>query len=527
MRNGIDEVITSHPKLKHLRFIVYFNPWTFFRKKLNRGVIVRKTLEDLGPLFVKFGQALSTRPDILPEDISLELAKLQDQVPPFASSVVEEILVTSYGRHSLEVFAEFDNQAMASASMAQVHSAKLKTGENVVVKILRPNIRATIESDISLLKLLAKWVQKIFPIFKNFKPLEIVKEFEHSLLDELDLHREAANAAQIKRNFQNSPLLFVPEVYWDYVKDNILVMEKITGIPVNDIAQLKKKGVNLKLLAERGVTIFFTQVFRDCFFHADMHPGNIFVSYQSPENPQYICVDFGIVGTLTESDKHYLAENLLAFFNRDYQRVAELHIASGWVGKDTRQEEFASAIRTVCEPIFEKPLKNISFAHLIMRLFQVARRFKMEVQPQLVLLQKTLFAIEGLGRQIYPDLDLWKTAKPFLEKWVKEQIGIKNLIKHCRANIPFIVEQLPYMPKLMHEVLLLSKENFEDCDHKNNLRPASGAKKRNFFVHCGILVALGVVAYQNYHVKDLADMNMLLYFFAGIGLISVLNKFDK
>lgn len=458
-RNGLDQVIVSIRLFSPLRFIVYLNPWNWFRKeKLTRGEALRKTLEELGPIFIKFGQALSTRPDILPPDIALELCKLQDNVPPFASETALAIFERAFGQSAYQVFAEFDPIPLASASMAQVHAATLKTGEEVVVKILRPNMRKIIEQDLSIMYTIANLADRYWAESKRLKPKEIVREFEHNLLDELDLQREAANAGQLRRNFQDSPLLYIPEVFWDYTRENIMVMERIYGIPISDIASLKKQGVNIKKLAERGVEIFFTQVFRDCFFHADMHPGNIFVSPLHPHDPQYICIDFGIIGTLNDNDKRYLAENLYAFFNRDYRRVAQLHVESGWVARDTRVEEFESAIRTVCEPIFEKPLKDISFAQVVLRLFQVARRFQMEVQPQLVLLQKTLLAIEGLGRQLYPELDLWDTAKPFLEKWLKEQMGPRAFFRQLRENLPFFSEQLPHMPRLLHEVLVLSKE---------------------------------------------------------------------
>lgn len=458
-RNGLDQVVVSIRLFAPFRFIVYLNPWTWWRKeKLTRGQALRKSLEELGPIFIKFGQALSTRPDILPPDIALELCKLQDKVPPFASEKALAIIEKAFGNSAFEIFAEFDPQPLASASMAQVHTAKLKSGEEVVVKILRPNMRKIIEQDLSIMHTIAALADRYWPESKRLKPKEIVSEFEHNLFDELDLQREAANAGQLRRNFHNSPLLYIPEVFWDYTKKNIMVMERIHGIPISDIASLREHGVDIKKLAERGVEIFFTQVFRDCFFHADMHPGNIFVSPLNPSNPQYICIDFGIVGTLNDNDKRYLAENLYAFFNRDYRRVAELHVESGWVARDTRIEEFESAIRTVCEPVFEKPLKDISFAQLVLRLFQVARRFQMEVQPQLVLLQKTLLAIEGLGRQLYPELDLWATAKPFLEKWLREQIGPKAFLRQLKENLPFISEQLPHMPRLINEVLELSKE---------------------------------------------------------------------
>lgn len=458
-RNGLDNVVVSLRIFAPLRFIIYLNPWNWFRKvHLTHGEALRKSIEELGPIFIKFGQALSTRPDILPPDIALELSKLQDKVPPFSSEHAMKIIEKAYGLSPYEVFAEFDSIPLASASMAQVHSATLKTGEAVIVKVLRPNMRQIIEKDLSIMRTIAKWADRYWPEIRRLKPKEIVQEFEHTLINELDLLREAANAAQLKRNFSHSPILYIPEVYWDYSRSNVMVLERIHGIPVSDIASLQAHGINIKKLAERGVEIFFTQVFRDCFFHADMHPGNIFVSYKNPQDPQYICVDFGIMGSLNDSDKRYLAENLLAFFNRDYRRVAQLHVESGWVARDTRIEEFESCIRTVCEPIFEKPLKDISFAQIVLRLLQVARRFHMTVQPQLVLLQKTLLAVEGLGRQLYPDLDLWATAKPFLEKWVHDQIGPKNFFRQLKQNLPFFAEQLPHMPKLVFDYLELKKE---------------------------------------------------------------------
>ncbi|MDX2345946.1 MAG: ubiquinone biosynthesis regulatory protein kinase UbiB [Legionella sp.] len=458
-QHGLDEVIVSLRLFAPFRWVIYLNPWNWFRKtKRPRGEALRQTFEALGPIFIKFGQALSTRPDIFPDDIITELAKLQDNVPPFKTEEALSIIEAAFGESAFNVFAEFNQKPLASASIAQVHTATLKSGEDVVVKILRPNIHKSIKRDISLLKSLASLAHKYWPLCRRFKPKEVVLEFEQSLLDELDLHREAANASQLKRNFTRSPLLYVPQIHWDYVHHNILVMERIHGIPVTDLNALREHGICMKTLAERGVEIFFTQVFRDCFFHADMHPGNIFVSPKHLKNPQYICVDFGIMGTLNDNDKRYLAENLLAFFNRDYRRVAQLHIESGWVSRDTRVDAFESAIRTVCEPIFEKPLKDISFALLILRLFQVARRFHMEVQPELILLQKTLFAIEGLGRQLYPELDLWCTAKPFLEDWIKEQVGPRALFKHLKENLPFLIEELPHMPKLLNDLLILNKK---------------------------------------------------------------------
>ncbi|MGX8766481.1 ubiquinone biosynthesis regulatory protein kinase UbiB [Legionella pneumophila] len=508
-KNGLDNVVVSIKLFAPLRFIVYLNPWNWLRKeKLTRGEALRKSLEELGPIFIKFGQALSTRPDILPEDIAKELSKLQDKVPPFPSHIAMNIIEQTYKQSAYDVFAQFDPIALASASMAQVHAATLKTGENVVVKILRPNMRRLIEQDLSIMYTIAALADRYWPEGKRFKPKEIVKEFEHTLLDELDLMREAANAAQLRRNFNQSAMLYIPEIYWDYCHHNILVIERIHGIPVTDIASLTDHGIDIKKLAERGVEIFFTQVFRDCFFHADMHPGNIFVSYQNPKDPQYICVDFGIIGTLTDNDKRYLAENLVAFFNRDYKRVAELHVESGWVSRDTPVAEFESSIRTVCEPIFEKPLKDISFGQVVFRLFQVARRFHMEVQPQLILLQKTLLAIEGLGRQLYPELDLWATAKPFLEKWVREQMGPKAFIKRLKQNLPFFTEQLPHMPKLIFDILEMKKDQLLTVHEltrmqSENNNPTIQWKSVGLGVFFSFL-SLGVISYF-----DLLDYNHL------------------
>ena len=459
-KNGLDQLIVSFGIFAPFSFVIYLNPWNWYRsKRISRGVALRQALEELGPIFVKFGQALSTRPDLLPGDIIDELRLLQDRVPPFSSTDAQIIIQNAFKKPASELFASFNETPLASASMAQVHAATLHSGEDVVVKILRPNIRNTINEDLGILRIIARLADRYWPDSKRLKPKEIVDEFERTLLDELDLEREAANGAQLRRNFKHSPLLYIPEIYWDYVRPNVLVLERIYAIPVTDIEQMQALGMNFKLLAERGLEIFFTQVFRDCFFHADMHPGNIFVSPQNPANPQYLCIDFGIIGTLTEYDKRYLAENLIAFFNRDYKRVALLHVESGWVSRNTRVDEFESAIRTVCEPIFEKPLKDISFGLLVLKLFQVARRFQMQVQPQLILLQKTLFAIEGLGRQLYPDLDLWATAKPFLEQWLKEQMGPRLFLKRLKDNWPVLVEQLPEMPRLLNELVLLQKQH--------------------------------------------------------------------
>ncbi|CEG58968.1 ubiquinone biosynthesis regulatory protein kinase UbiB [Legionella fallonii] len=528
-RNGLDNVVVSLRIFAPIRFIVYLNPWNWFRKiHLTRGQALRKSLEELGPIFIKFGQALSTRPDILPDDIAIELSKLQDKVPPFPSDKAMKILEKAYGQSPHDFFALFDPIALASASMAQVHAATLKTGEEVVIKILRPNMRRIIEQDLSIMHTIASFAERYWPEGRRLKPKEIVTEFEHTLLDELDLLREAANATQLRRNFMNSPLLYIPEIHWDYSRKNILVMERIHGIPVSDVHNLQQHHIDIKKLAERGVEIFFTQVFRDCFFHADMHPGNIFVSYKHPNDPQYICIDFGIIGTLNDSDKRYLAENLLAFFNRDYRRVAQLHVESGWVARDTRIEEFESAIRTVCEPIFEKPLKDISFAQVVLRLFQVARRFHMVVQPQLILLQKTLLAIEGLGRQLYPDLDLWTTAKPFLEKWIKEQIGVKAFLQQLKLNLPFITEQLPHLPKLAFDVLQLKKEQLII---NREIRESSQLEQRTQnlqwkSIAIGVFASLLPIGVINYfHLLNYRHLAFITFAGAALaGLFALINR---
>lgn len=526
-RYGLDQVIVTLHLFAPLRLIVYFNPWNWFRRdNLTRAEAVRRSLEELGPIFVKFGQALSTRPDILPADIAAELCKLQDRVQPFSSEEALTLIAQAFGRSAFEVFADFDPLPLASASISQVHAAKLVSGEEVVVKVLRPNIEALIVQDLALLRTIAKLAHRYWPDAKRFKPLEVVEEFEQSLLDELDLTREAANGSQLRRNFENSPLLYIPKIYWDYSHRHILVTERIYGIPVADVATLKQHRINIKKLAERGLEIFFTQVFRDCFFHADMHPGNIFVSPLHPDNPQYLCVDFGIIGTLNDNDKRYIAENLLAFFNRDYRRVAELHIESAWVARNTRINEFESAIRTICEPIFERPLKDISFAMLMLRLFQVARRFQMEVQPQLVLLQKTLLAVEGLGRQLYPELDIWVTAKPFLERWLREQVSGKAFLKQLKQQAPFMVEQLPHLPRLVHDVLFLKKElclsTVED-EKKRLLQSPPRNKTRVSFLWGSALMALLLSAQSYWHWIPSSKLTITLLSITGLtGLMALI-----
>ncbi|MGD2118422.1 MAG: ubiquinone biosynthesis regulatory protein kinase UbiB [Chromatiales bacterium] len=451
LRHGLDEVILAAHLFRGIRFFRYISPFFWFSagKRAPYGVRIRRSLEDLGPIFVKFGQMVSTRRDLLPDDIADELVKLQDDVPPFSGQLAIKIIEQAYGQKISDVFAEFDETPLASASVAQVHTATLLDGKQVVVKVLRPKIERYIKRDVSLLTTIASLAQRYSKEARRLRPLEVADEFRKTIFDELDLMREAANASQLRRNFLNSEMLYVPEIYWDLCRSNVMVLERIHGTNVGNIAALHAQNISMRMLGERGVEIFFTQVFRDNFFHADMHPGNIFVSPQG----QYIAVDFGIMGTLTTEDQRYLAENLLAFFNRDYRRVAELHVESEWVPKTTRIEEFEAAIRTVSEPIFEKPLAEISFGHFLLRLFQVARRFDMEVQPQLVLLQKTLLNIEGLGRQLYPELDLWTTAKPFMERWIKQQVGPRAFIRRMQESLPQLSEQLPEIPQLAYRVL--------------------------------------------------------------------------
>jgi ubiquinone biosynthesis protein len=431
----------------------------------------RLAIESLGPVFIKFGQMLSTRRDLLPDDFANELAFLQDQVSPFSGETARQIVIEAMGQEAFEQhFSNFDLTPLASASIAQVHTATLNTQDDnehtshdIVIKVLRPNINKTILADIKVMSLFAGVVARWLPDGKRIRPKEVVAEYRKTILDELDLNREAANAIQLRRNFdqgrESDKVLYVPEIYSEFSYKNVLVMERIYGLGVGDIAELHQQGVNMKLLAERGVEVFFTQVFRDSFFHADMHPGNVFVDATKPEDPTWIAIDCGIVGTLNREDKRYLAENFVAFFNRDYRKVAQLHVDSGWVPSETSVDEFEMAIRTVCEPIFNKPLAEISFGQVLVNLFNTARRFNMEVQPQLVLLQKTLLYIEGLGRQLYPQLDLWQTAKPFLENWVKEQMGVKAVFEKIKDNIPFWNEKLPEIPDLVYDYLKIGKES--------------------------------------------------------------------
>ena len=455
LRYGLEEFFLGHERMRALRWLIRF---TLFWRRLTepRAVRLRRALEALGPVFVKFGQMLSTRRDLIPLDIADELALLQDRVPPFPSVQAVAVIEASYKKPLAEVFAEFDTVPVASASVAQVHFARLHPdspggeGRAVAVKVLRPGIAHVIGHDVSLLYAAAGLVEKLFSDGKRLRPREVVAEFEKHLEDELDLMREAANCSQLRRNFKNSTMLLVPEVYWDYCDRNVMMMDRMDGIPVSQIEGLRASGVDLPKLAVAGVEIFFTQVFRDGFFHADMHPGNILVRSGSQ---QYIALDFGIMGTLTEIDKQYLARNFLAFFRRDYKGVALAHLESGWVPPDTRIDELEAAVRAVCEPVFDRALKDISFGRVLLQLFAASRRFNVEIQPQLVLLQKTLLNIEGLGRQLDPELDLWKTAKPFLERWMNEQMGWRALVKNLQTEVPQWAAMLPQLPRLAHQAL--------------------------------------------------------------------------
>jgi len=445
---------------------------------LNRGQRLRLVLEELGPIFIKFGQLLSTRRDMVPEDIADELASLQDNVPPFGEEAARTLIENALGDSIDNLFATFSMTPLASASVAQVHTATLPGGEEVVVKVVRPGIEKIIAQDIALLKGVAEFVEHNIDLGKRLRAVEVVQDYEYIIHDELNLMSEGANATQLARNFENSELLYVPKVYWDYTRNNVLVMERIYGIPVSRVAELQAAGIDLKILAERGVEIFFTQVFHHSFFHADMHPGNVYVSSEHPERPQYIALDCAIIGTLSRDDQYYLAKNLLAIFKRDYRRVAELHVECGWVPPDTPVNAFEATMRSVCEPIFEKPLKDISFGMLLLQLFQTASRFNMEVQPSLVLLQKTLLNIEGLGKQLYPELDLWDNALPFLERWQRERLSPIANLKKIGEKVPQWLEQLPEIPELLYDAMQEIKNARRYREHQQQEQAASMAKRR-------------------------------------------------
>ena len=451
LKHGLDDFVRATHLYRPLRFLFFLSPGIWFERHrdASRGVRLRLALEELGPIFVKFGQAVSTRRDLLPQDIADELAKLQDRVPPFPGSIARQTIERAYGRPVTEVFAELDEVPLAAASIAQVHVARLLDGKEVVVKVLRPGMRLRIERDLEVLYAMAGLAQRYWSEARRLRPLEVVREYEKTILDELDLMREAANAAQLKRNFAGSELLYVPDVYFDHCRLDVMVMERIHGVPISDLRRLRAADADIAKLAENGVRIFFTQVFRHNFFHADMHPGNIFVLLTDPRNPRYAAIDFGIMGTLDPSDQHYLAENFLAVFDRDYRRVALLHVESGWVPAGTRVDEMESAVRTVLEPIFNRPLKDVSFGNILVRLFEISRRFNMEVQPQLILLQKTLLNVEGLGRDLYPELDIWQTASPILREWMRERLSVRQVLKDLRRQAPELIEVARTLPALL------------------------------------------------------------------------------
>ena len=454
VRYGLGDFVRATHLYRPLRFVFYLSPWTWFtRRRGTRAERLRLALEELGPIFVKFGQLLSTRRDLLPVDIADELAKLQDRVPPFSGAVAKARIEEELGSPVTTLFGSFDESPLAAASIAQVHAATLLDGRAVVVKVLRPGMAGVIGRDIEVLHALATLAERYWADSRRFRPAEVVAEYEKTVLNELDLMREAANASQLRRNFAGSTMLHVPEVHWDLCRREVMVMERIHGVQISDIAQLRALGTDIRKLAENGVTIFFTQVFSHNFFHADMHPGNIFVDARDPANPMYAAVDFGIVGTLDPRDQLYLAGNFLAFFERDYRKVAVLHVESGWVPAGTRVDELESAVRTICEPIFNKPLKDISFGLVLLRLFEIARRFQMQIQPQLILLQKTLLNIEGVGRDLYPELDLWKTALPILRSWMRERTGPRALFRHVRDNWPDVAEALKLLPVIARRAI--------------------------------------------------------------------------
>jgi ubiquinone biosynthesis protein len=497
VRHGLDEFVTATHLYRPLRFLYFLQPATWFsrRRRASRGERLRLALEELGPIFIKFGQAVSTRRDLLPADIADELAKLQDRVPPFPGAAARAAIERSLGRPVGEVFASFETEPLAAASIAQVHAATLRDGREVIVKVLRPEMHAVIRRDLEVLYALAGLALRYVAEAERLRPLDVVAEYDKTVMDELDLMREAANAAQLRRNFAGSPLLYVPEVHFELCRTDVLVMERIRGVQISDLARLRELRVDIRKLAENGVEIFFTQMLRHNFFHADMHPGNIFVLADDPANPRYAAVDFGIVGTLETRDLEYLAGNFLAFFDRDYRRIAELHVESGWVPAGTRIDELETAVRTVCEPIFQKPLSEISFGVVLLRLFETARRFRMSVQPQLVLLQKTLLNIEGLGRQLYPELDLWKTAQPLLRGWYRERTSLRALWREARRHLPDLVESARATPALVRRLVREAGERpslLPAAPHDAALTAAvtaAGRRRDRTIVACAVLLA--------------------------------------
>ncbi len=528
MRHGLDEFILAAHLFRPIRFLRFLSPFYLAnrRRQRPRAERIRRTLEDLGPIYVKFGQILSTRRDLLPDDIAEELSKLQDQVPPFPGDKAQALIEEALGDSVDKLFAEFEQQPLASASIAQVHAARLDSGEEVIVKVVRPGIGKTIDRDIALLYTIARMARRYSSDARRLRPVEVVQEYEKTIHDELDLMNEAANCALLRRNFEGSDMLYVPQIHWDYTRSNVLVQERIYGTPVDQVETHVRNGVSLKMLGERGVEIFFTQVFRDNFFHADMHPGNIFVG----NDGRYIGVDFGIMGTLTTEDQRYLAENLLAFFHQDYRKVAELHVESGWVPAGTRVDEFEAAIRSVSEPIWEKPISEISFGHFLLRLFQTARRFDMQVQPQLVLLQKTLLNIEGLGRQLYPELDLWSTAKPFMERWMADQVGPQAFARRVRESVPQLSEELPEIPHLVYRTLKKASEGTLEVNWKSDQLEAireeiaeGNRRSRQALAGATLIVSGTLLNLAETPVFTLLSNAELGLGIAGVGLLLTLN----
>lgn len=522
-KHRLDTFLQNRPVPWPLRCVLW--PFSLLpTPKRPRGQRLREACEDLGPVFVKFGQLLSTRPDLIPADIATELNLLQDKVPPFPKEDFQGLVESALGDSVDTLFAQFEREPLASASVAQVHAAVLHNGQEVVVKAIRPGIEATIAKDVSLMAVLARWLERVLPDGRRLRPVEVVEEYRHIITNELNLQREAANASQLRRNFARSPLLYVPEVHWPMVHEKVMVMERIYGVPVTDVAALEAAGTDLKVLAERGVEIFFSQVFEHNFFHADMHPGNIFVDTSTPSRPSYIAVDMAIVGSLSRDDQYYLARNLLAMFRRDYRLVAELHVLSGWVRKDTNINEFEAAVRSVCEPIFDRPLKDISFGRVLVSLFQTARAFDMEVQPQLVLLQKTLLNIEGLGRQLYPDLDLWSTAHPYLERWLEQRFHPRTLLAELRRYGPEWLETFPQMPHLIYnslqQVSRLEEHTRSLQQEQERTRRTQDRRQRRSWI-AAIAIGAGVVwaMPQLPDLQALPPESLILW---GIGAVALL-----